>query len=121
MELAMVSPSERRTESVEHGAEESERPADQMTKHERRTHAHAHNRVRSQRTAVRLLLFVCGNDAAAAMRTLPVALLEVGARVSDLFTTVLARYRDMLLFRHTAYIRESCLECILGSAGGAKS
>src|SRR5437660_62080 len=69
----------------------------------------------------RLLLFVCGNDAAAAMRTLPVALLEVGARVSDLFTTVLARYRDMLVFRHAAYIRESCLECILGSTGSAKN
>jgi hypothetical protein len=45
-----------------------------------------------------LLLFVFGNDAAAAMRTFPIALLEVGARVSDLFTTVLACYRDVLLF-----------------------
>jgi hypothetical protein len=72
--------------------------------------------VRGQRTEVRLLLFVCGDDAAPAMRTLPLARLEVGARVSDFFTTVLARYRDMLVFRHAAYIRESCLECILGSA-----
>src|SRR6266567_8301226 len=68
-----------------------------------------------------LLLFVCGNDAAAATRTLPVALLEVGARVSDLFTTILARHRDMFLFRHAARITESCLECILVSAGGARS
>jgi hypothetical protein len=36
-------------------------------------------------------------------------LLEVGARVSNLFTTVLARYRDMLVFRHAARITESCL------------
>jgi hypothetical protein len=47
------------------------------------------------------------------MRALPVVLLEVGARVSDLFTTVLARHRDVLFFRHTARITESCLECIL--------
>ena len=45
-----------------------------------------------------LLLFVFGDDAAAAMRTFPIALLKVGARVSDLFTTVLACYRDVLLF-----------------------
>ena len=51
------------------------------------------------------------------MRALPVALLEVGARVSDLFTTVLARHRDVLLFRHAARITESCLECIRVSAG----
>ena len=70
---------------------------------------------------VKLLLFVCGDNAAAAMRTLPLVFLEVGARVSDLFTTVLARYRDMLVFGHAAYIRESCLECILGSAGGGKN
>ena len=57
----------------------------------------------------RLLLFLFGDDAAAAMRTFPVVLLEVGARVSDLFTTVLARYRDMLVFRHAARITESCL------------
>ena len=55
------------------------------------------------------------------MRTLPVALLEVGARVSDLFATVLARYRDVLLFRHAARITESCLECILVVAGGANA
>ena len=61
---------------------------------------------------IRLFLLVCGNDAAAAMRTLPVALLEVGARVSDLFTTVLTCHRDMLVFRHAARITESCLECI---------
>ena len=54
------------------------------------------------------------------MRTLPVALLEVSARVSDLFTTVLARHRDMLIFRHVARISETCLECILGSAEGKK-
>jgi hypothetical protein len=74
-----------------------------------------------QRSEVMLLLFVCRDDAAAAMRTLPVALLEVGARISDLFTTVLARHGDMLLFRHAAYIIEYSLECILGSAGSAKS
>ncbi len=68
----------------------------------------------------RLVLFLFGDDAAAAMRTFPVAPLEVGARVSDLFTTVLARYRDVLIFRHTAGITESCLECILGSAEGEK-
>jgi hypothetical protein len=62
---------------------------------------------------IRLILLVCGNDAAAAMRTLPVALLEVGARVSDLFTTVLTCHCDMFLFRHAAHITESCLECIL--------
>ena len=88
--------------------------------------AHACNRVRGQklrdhRTALRLLLFVFGDDAAAAMRTLPVALLEVSARVSDLFTTVLARHRDMLIFRHVARITETCLECILGSAEGKNS
>ena len=55
------------------------------------------------------------------MRTLPVALLEVSARVSDLFTTVLARHRDMLIFRHVARITETCLECILGSAEGKNS
>ncbi len=60
-----------------------------------------------------LLLFVCGDNTAAAMRTLPIALLEVGARVSDLFATVLARHCDMLVFRHAARITESCLECIL--------
>jgi hypothetical protein len=49
---------------------------------------------------IRLVLFVRGGDAPTAMRTLPVALLEVGARVSDLFTTVLARRRDLLVFRH---------------------
>jgi hypothetical protein len=54
------------------------------------------------------------------MRTFPVALLEVGARVSDLFTTVLARHRDMLIFRHVARITETCLECMLGSAEGEK-
>src|SRR4029077_15526179 len=59
-----------------------------------------------------LLLFVCRDNTAAAMRTLPIALLEVGARVSDLFTTVLACYRDVLLFRHAPHITESCLECI---------
>jgi len=64
-------------------------------------------------SVVRLLLFVCGDNTAAAVRTLPVALLEVGARVSDIFTTVLARHRDVLLFRHAARITESCLECIL--------
>jgi hypothetical protein len=32
----------------------------------------------------------------------------------------LARYRDVLIFRHTAGITESCLECILGSAEGEK-
>ena len=71
--------------------------------------------VRDQRTEVgsQLLLFVFGGDAAAAMRTFPIALLEVGARVSDLFTTVLAGHRDVLLFRHAAHITESCLECIL--------
>ena len=74
----------------------------------------------SQRSEIRLLLFVFGDDAAAAMRTLPVALLEVSARVSDLFTTVLARHRDVLIFRHVARITETCLECILGSAEGEK-
>jgi hypothetical protein len=64
--------------------------------------------VARQRSEIRLLLFVCGDDAAAAMRTLPLALLEVGARVSDLFTTILTRYRDMLVFRHAARITESC-------------
>jgi len=54
------------------------------------------------------------------MRTLPVALLEVGARVSDLFTTVLARHRDVLLFRHAACITECCLECIRVSTGGKR-
>jgi hypothetical protein len=54
------------------------------------------------------------------MRTLPIALLEVGARVSDLFATVLARHCDMFLFRHAPHITESCLECILVSAGGKK-
>jgi hypothetical protein len=73
------------------------------------------------RSEIRLLLFVRGDDAAAAMRTLPIALLEVGARVSDFFTAVLARYRDMLVFRHAARITESCLECILVSVEGAKS
>jgi hypothetical protein len=68
----------------------------------------------------RLILFVFGDDAAAAMRTFPVAPLEVSARVSDLFTTVLARYGDLFVFRHTAGITESCLECILGSAEGEK-
>ena len=68
----------------------------------------------------RLGLFVLGNDASAAMRAFPVAPLEVSARVSDLFTTVLARYRDMLVFRHAARITETCLECILGSAEGEK-
>ena len=68
----------------------------------------------------RLILFVFGDDAAAAMRAFPVAPLEVSARVSDLFTTVLARYRDMLVFRHAARITETCLECILGSAEGEK-
>ena len=72
------------------------------------------------RSEIRLLLFVRGDDAAAAMRTLPIALLEVGARVSDFFTAVLARYRDMLVFRHAARITESCLKCILVSAKGAK-
>ena len=56
------------------------------------------------------------------MRTLPVALLEVGARVSDLFTTVLARHRDvLLLFRHAARITESYLERIRVSTGGKKA
>jgi len=68
----------------------------------------------------RLILFVFGDDAAAAMRTFPVAPLEVSARVSDLFTTVLARYGDLFVFRHTAGITESCPECILGSAEGEK-
>ena len=54
------------------------------------------------------------------MRAFPVAPLEVSARVSDLFTTVLARYDDLFVFRHTAGITESCLECILGSAEGEK-
>jgi len=54
------------------------------------------------------------------MRTLPVALLEVGARVRDLFATVLARHRDVLLFRHAAPITESCPECILVIARAAK-
>ena len=54
------------------------------------------------------------------MRAFPVAPLEVSARVSDLFTTVLARHRDMLIFRHGARITETCLECILGSAEGEK-
>jgi len=54
------------------------------------------------------------------MRAFPVAPLEVSARVSDLFTTVLARYGDLFVFRHTAGITESCLECILGSAEGEK-
>jgi hypothetical protein len=68
----------------------------------------------------RLILFVFGDDAAAAMRAFPVAPLEVSARVSDLFTTVLARYGDLFVFRHTAGITESCPECILGSAEGEK-
>jgi len=55
------------------------------------------------------------------MRAFPVAPLEVSARVSDLFTTVLARYGDLFVFRHTAGITESCLECILGSAEGENS
>src|SRR5205085_279340 len=76
--------------------------------------------IRGRRSETRLLLLVFGDDAAAAMRTLPVALLEVSARVSDLFTTVLARHRDMLIFRHVARITETCLECILGSAEGEK-
>ena len=76
--------------------------------------------IRGRRSKIRLLLLVFGDDAAAAMRTLPVALLEVSARVSDLFTTVLARHRDMLIFRHVARITETCLECILGSAEGEK-
>src|SRR5438105_4051961 len=76
--------------------------------------------IRGRRSEIRLLLLVFGDDAAAAMRTLPVALLEVSARVSDLFTTVLARHRDMLIFRHVARITETCLECILGSAEGEK-
>ena len=67
-----------------------------------------------------LLLFVFGDDAAAAMRTLPIALLEVGARVSDLFTTVLARHCDMFVFRHAARITESSLECILVMPNGKK-
>jgi hypothetical protein len=33
----------------------------------------------------------------------------------------LARYRDVLIFRHTAGITESCPECILGSAEGENS
>jgi hypothetical protein len=64
--------------------------------------------VGGQRSKIRLVLFVRGDDAAAALRTLPVALLEVGARVSDVFTTVLARYCDLLVFRHAAGITESC-------------
>jgi len=68
----------------------------------------------------RLRLFLFGDDAAAAMRAFPVAPLEVSARVSDLFTTVLARYGDLFVFRHTAGITESCPECILGSAEGEK-
>ena len=74
--------------------------------------------VSGQWTEVRLLLFVCGDDAAPAMRTFPIALLEVSARISDLLATVLARHRDVLLFRHAARITESCLECILAIAGG---
>jgi hypothetical protein len=76
--------------------------------------------IRGRKSKIRLFLFVCGNDAAAAMRTLPIALLEVGARVSDLFTTVLARHRDVLLFRHATRITESCLEGILVSVEGEK-
>ena len=66
------------------------------------------NAGRKQRSAISLGLFVLGNDASAAMRTLPVVLLKVGARVGDLFTTVLARYRDLLVFGHAESIRESC-------------
>jgi hypothetical protein len=66
------------------------------------------NAGRRRRSAIRLGLFVLGNDASAAMRTLPVALLKVGARVGDLFTTVLARYCDLLVFGHAESIRESC-------------
>jgi hypothetical protein len=68
----------------------------------------------------RLVLFLFGDDASAAMRAFPVAPLEVSARVSDLFTTVLARYGDLFVFRHAAGITESCPECILGSAEGEK-
>jgi hypothetical protein len=75
---------------------------------------------RKRRFETGLDLFVLGNDASAAMRAFPVAPLEVSARVSDLFTTVLARYGDLFVFRHTAGITESCLECILGSAEGEK-
>jgi hypothetical protein len=75
---------------------------------------------RKRRFETGLDLFVLGNDATAAMRAFPVAPLEVSARVSDLFTTVLARYGDLFVFRHTAGITESCLECILGSTEGEK-
>jgi hypothetical protein len=75
-------------------------------------------KISGEEVGSQLLLFVGGDDAAAAMRALPVALLEVGARVSDLFTTVLARHCDMLVFRHAARITESWLECTLVSAGG---
>ena len=75
---------------------------------------------RKRRFETGLGLFVLGNDASAAMRAFPVAPLEVSARVSDLFTTVLARYGDLFVFRHAAGITESCPECILGSAEGEK-
>ena len=66
------------------------------------------NAGRRQRSAIRLALFLGGDDASAAMRTLPLALLKVGTRVGDLFPTVLARYRDLLVLGHAENIRESC-------------
>src|SRR5437763_1369794 len=76
--------------------------------------------IRGRRSEIRLLLLPSGDEAAAAMRTLPAPLLEVSAQVIDLFTTVLARHRDMLISRHVARITEPGLECTPGSAEGEK-